>query len=577
MWKKYSLTFATFSNGVNYVSHAGEIGDKENLSELKGIYSFLKNLDAENSKKILLPPPPDEERYNNNSHANVKKSLEQHFFQGIYSYFPASRTESPFWLNQESLINIRDRFSFEERIVGENEKNILCETVFEDNIKWLFNVLVDSNVSIENTHRGSVISDMFASAKLNNKKMIDLIERIFSIIFSRKVRFITGLRYYNAQRLQIFDIDKNCLLIDNLAKLSLGQKILLNIFLTMVRYGDNDKFSETNNLRGIVIIDEIDSHLHIELQKNVLPQLISLFPQVQFIITTHSPFFVMGMAESGKEFEIMELPHGRIIQHSEFSEIHEATKIFFPTYEQAYSQVSKLKEQIAKINKPLILTEGRSDEIILKNAWQKIYFDKDMPFDIIPCGYDVDISKRNGGAKELNNVLVRVSECNFSNKIIGLFDNDQEGNGQFNGLQSSMFERCTSPCITRKHLKNYIWGMLLPVPEFRKEKYEGTAPSQRRFSIEHYFPDELLKENNMLGDEVVPGSQVYEIAGDKVSFANKTSSFDVKEFDNFKILFGKLFEILHIDILAPKIELLDTNNGLTITIHSNFQDESKNL
>ena len=119
--------------------------------------------------------------------------------------------------------------------------------------------------------------------------------------------------------------------------------------------------------------------------------------------------------------------------------------------------------------------------------------------------------------------------------------------------------------------------MLLPVPEFRKEKYEGTAPSQRRFSIEHYFPDELLKENNMLGDEVVPGSQVYEIAGDKVSFANKTSSFDVKEFDNFKILFGKLFEILHIDILAPKIELLDTNNGLTITIHSNFQDESKNL
>ena len=43
---------------------------------------------------------------------------------------------------------------------------------------------------------------------------------------------------------------------------------------------------------GIVMIDEIETHLHLELQKSILPILMRLFPKIQFILSTHSPFVI---------------------------------------------------------------------------------------------------------------------------------------------------------------------------------------------------------------------------------------------------------------------------------------------
>lgn len=48
----------------------------------------------------------------------------------------------------------------------------------------------------------------------------------------------------------------------------------------------------TYNQEGIVLIDELETHLHIELQKKILPVLVSLFPRIQFIISTHSPYIL---------------------------------------------------------------------------------------------------------------------------------------------------------------------------------------------------------------------------------------------------------------------------------------------
>ena len=41
--------------------------------------------------------------------------------------------------------------------------------------------------------------------------------------------------------------------------------------------------------RGIILIDEIDLHMHPAWQRRILSVLRTLFPNVQFIITTHSP------------------------------------------------------------------------------------------------------------------------------------------------------------------------------------------------------------------------------------------------------------------------------------------------
>lgn len=46
------------------------------------------------------------------------------------------------------------------------------------------------------------------------------------------------------------------------------------------------------NLEGLVLIDEIETHLHVELQKKIMPILMKLFPNIQFVLTSHSPFIL---------------------------------------------------------------------------------------------------------------------------------------------------------------------------------------------------------------------------------------------------------------------------------------------
>lgn len=43
---------------------------------------------------------------------------------------------------------------------------------------------------------------------------------------------------------------------------------------------------------GVVLIDEIEAHLHLQLQKEILPLLTELFPNIQFIVTSYSPFIL---------------------------------------------------------------------------------------------------------------------------------------------------------------------------------------------------------------------------------------------------------------------------------------------
>ena len=52
------------------------------------------------------------------------------------------------------------------------------------------------------------------------------------------------------------------------------------------------------DMEGIVLIDEIETHLHVELQKKIVPSLIKMFPNLQLILTTHSPFILNSVPNS---------------------------------------------------------------------------------------------------------------------------------------------------------------------------------------------------------------------------------------------------------------------------------------
>lgn len=54
----------------------------------------------------------------------------------------------------------------------------------------------------------------------------------------------------------------------------------------------------TYDKRGIVLIDEIETHLHLGLQKVIMPILTKMFPNIQFIVTTHSPFVLNSLSNA---------------------------------------------------------------------------------------------------------------------------------------------------------------------------------------------------------------------------------------------------------------------------------------
>lgn len=62
----------------------------------------------------------------------------------------------------------------------------------------------------------------------------------------------------------------------------------------------------------VVLIDEPENHLHPEMQRTILPQLVEAFPQAQFIVTTHAPMVVTSMKDSAVYALIYEEPYGSV-------------------------------------------------------------------------------------------------------------------------------------------------------------------------------------------------------------------------------------------------------------------------
>ena len=83
----------------------------------------------------------------------------------------------------------------------------------------------------------------------------------------------------------------------NFNTLSDGYSAILKI-ITEVMFRMESKSSRLYDLQGIVIIDEIETHLHVELQKKILPFLTTFFPRIQFIVSTHSPFVLSSIEDA---------------------------------------------------------------------------------------------------------------------------------------------------------------------------------------------------------------------------------------------------------------------------------------
>lgn len=77
----------------------------------------------------------------------------------------------------------------------------------------------------------------------------------------------------------------------NITQLSQGQKMLVALAGDLARrlVTLNPEADEPLNCHGIVIIDEVELHLHPKWQQEILLGIQRTFPNIQFIVTTHSP------------------------------------------------------------------------------------------------------------------------------------------------------------------------------------------------------------------------------------------------------------------------------------------------
>ena len=125
-----------------------------------------------------------------------------------------------------------------------------------------------------------------------------------------------------------------------------------------------DKISEYN-YQGIVLIDELETHLHIELQKKILPFLTEFFPRIQFVVTTHSPY-ILNSISNAKAYDLEK--HIELDNLSAFSSDDLAEGYF-----EADAYSDELKKQLDEYEK-LCFKSGLSEEERAKRAELKIKF-----------------------------------------------------------------------------------------------------------------------------------------------------------------------------------------------------------
>jgi len=58
------------------------------------------------------------------------------------------------------------------------------------------------------------------------------------------------------------------------------------------------------DFQGVVLIDEIELHLHPKWKYNFMKKLRETFPLIQFIVTTHSPTVLLGASEEAVFYKI---------------------------------------------------------------------------------------------------------------------------------------------------------------------------------------------------------------------------------------------------------------------------------
>jgi len=117
---------------------------------------------------------------------------------------------------------------------------------------------------------------------------------------------------------QVFERSDTQVIIDTmgrrapLSEMSVGYKSVVALATDIIRelfyYYDNTEFAH-----AVVLIDEIETHLHPRWKMRIMSLLREAFPKVQFIVSTHDPLCLRGMF-NGEVFVLQRDPNNAVVE-----------------------------------------------------------------------------------------------------------------------------------------------------------------------------------------------------------------------------------------------------------------------
>ena len=489
------LRFKAADKGLYYREKAGTLDRTTYSPELKPTFAPVWNWTTDESKKYVSADKSIDR-------IRMQEIIETEMRKGAHAFFPARRCEEPDWLNPKSLKvkpnPVSTRF---ERELG---KPLWIETCAEENIPWILDVFLDSLIDLlpglQLAEGQNLIYRNVSSSEiieLRNRSLLrqarQNVESILQAILQDGSAKL-DLNYRNVGPSRISIKMKDGRIIPTLQSLSEGQSQLFHLFATIIRYGERADINMSIRLRditGLVIIDEIASHLHPTLQHDVLPRLIRMFPKVQFIVSSHSPLFLLGMEKrfGSDGLSILELPDGDRINSERFSEFGRAFE-YYQTTERFEEEIEK---RFADMTKPVVLTEGKTDAQYIQTALELLGATELLnSLEIKPVGKEGDDGDRGGGKSGLDKFrdVYTVKPSFFHQPILLLYDwdacksaeqierlwirtipkNDADAEKK-GGIENLFSSHLFKDCFYEKRPKKGIHGKSNEIHEFKKPEF----------------------------------------------------------------------------------------------------------
>jgi predicted ATP-binding protein involved in virulence len=177
-------------------------------------------------------------------------------------------------------------------------------------------------------------------------------------------------------------VNKNGVSLD-LSQLSDGERSFLAIVCDLGKRLAlaNPELDDPLQGAGVVLIDELELHLHPRWQREVVEKLRSTFPHIQFIATTHSPFVIQSLMPG----ELISLDPDESELSAEYADksiediAENVMGVDLPQKSQRYQQMMEAAEEYFRL-----LREPMSDDAAIKMAEQRLN-ELSLPFSDDPA------------------------------------------------------------------------------------------------------------------------------------------------------------------------------------------------